>query len=119
MDALFQRIWYGRSWHIAQLAFIPLSWIFRCMVAVRRSCFRAGLATSVRLSKPVVVVGNITVGGTGKTPVVLWLAARLRERGLRPGIINRGYGGRSTTWPRDVTANDDPREVGDEAVLLA
>lgn len=71
------------------------------------------------MPRPVIVVGNITVGGTGKTPVVLWLVEQLRARGLRPGIINRGYGGHSATWPRDVTANDDPGEVGDEAVLLA
>ncbi len=118
-DSFLQRIWYGRSWHLALLVLIPLSWLFRIVVAVRRWSFRTGLATSVRLPKPVIVVGNITVGGTGKTPVVLWLAGQLRARGRIVGIINRGYGGRSATWPCDVTANADPVEVGDEAVLLA
>jgi tetraacyldisaccharide 4'-kinase len=67
----------------------------------------------------VIIVGNLTVGGTGKTPFTLWLAARLRARGYVPGIVLRGYGGASTTWPRDVSPESDPREVGDEAVLLA
>ena len=65
------------------------------------------------------VVGNITVGGTGKTPFTIWLAEQLQARGLSVGIVLRGYGGSSSRWPRDVTAESDSVEVGDEAVLLA
>ena len=65
------------------------------------------------------MVGNITVGGTGKTPLVAWLVEWLRARGFKPGIVSRGYGGTATVWPQNVTASSDPHVVGDEAVLLA
>lgn len=71
-----------------------------------------------RLAVPVVVVGNVTVGGTGKTPLVLWLAERLHLAGHRPGIISRGYGGHAV-GPRAVDPESDPAEVGDEPLLLA
>jgi tetraacyldisaccharide 4'-kinase len=74
---------------------------------------------AVELPVPVVVVGNVSVGGTGKTPFVIWLAAQLRQRNLRVGIVTRGYRGRAADWPRLVTPESDAREVGDEAVLLA
>lgn len=84
-----------------------------------RRRFRSGRAATVRLSAPVIVVGNITVGGTGKTPVVQWLVGALRERGWRPGIISRGYGGEEATEPRRVPPDGDPARFGDEPVLLA
>jgi len=68
---------------------------------------------------PVIVVGNITVGGTGKTPLVIWLAQHLKQAGFRPGIISRGYGGQAQSWPQLVTADSDAAQVGDEAVLMA
>jgi tetraacyldisaccharide 4'-kinase len=68
---------------------------------------------------PVIVVGNLTVGGTGKTPLVIWLAEHLRGKGWRPGIVARGYGGRARHWPQQVRGDSDPAVVGDEAVLLA
>ena len=71
------------------------------------------------LPAPVIVVGNITVGGTGKTPLVIWLAEALRQRGLSVGIVSRGYGGRAGTWPQAVHRDSDPALVGDEPVLLA
>ena len=89
------------------------------LVALRRAAYRNGWFGSVRVSRPVVVVGNITVGGTGKTPMTIWLAEQLHARGLRVGIVLRGYGGESTHWPRDVTKETPSHEVGDEAVLLA
>lgn len=66
-----------------------------------------------------IVIGNITVGGSGKTPLVLWLAQLLRQRGYRPGLISRGYGGAAATWPQSVGTDSDPRMVGDEALMLA
>jgi tetraacyldisaccharide 4'-kinase len=96
----------------------PLSLAFRAAVAARRAAYRAGLLATVRLPVPVVVVGNIAVGGAGKTPLVLWLAAFLRERGRNPGIVSRGYGGTSS-GPAPVPAGGDPGRYGDEPVLIA
>lgn len=119
MDAFLQRVWYeGRSQWFS-LLLLPLSWLFGSVAAVRRTAYRRGWSQSFRVSRPVIVVGNITVGGTGKTPMTIWLAERLRSRGVRVGIVLRGYGGTSTQWPRDVTNETSADEVGDEAVLLA
>jgi tetraacyldisaccharide 4'-kinase len=86
---------------------------------LRREAYRRGWLETVELAAPVVVVGNVSVGGTGKTPFVIWLAAQLRQHGRRVGIVTRGYRGKSAQWPRVVTADADPAEVGDEPVLLA
>jgi tetraacyldisaccharide 4'-kinase len=118
-DAFFQSFWYRRSASIWSLLLAPISWLYHGVVGLRRLAFKAGIIGSARVSRPVIVVGNITVGGTGKTPLTLWLAERLRGRGFTPGIILRGYRGGSPTWPRDVMPDSDPLEVGDEAVLLA
>lgn len=117
MDAWLQSVWYGRSrwaWFLW-----PLSLIFAFASGIRRIAFRAGVLRRVRISQPVIVVGNITVGGTGKTPLVIWLAQQLVKRGYRPAVITRGYGGASKSWPVEVTGDSDPALVGDEAVLLA
>jgi len=117
-DSFLQSRWYGPPGVVSALL-TPLSWVFGAVAATRRAAFRIGLLTSHRVSRPVIVVGNLTVGGTGKTPFTLWLAESLRRRGHVPGIVLRGYRGKSATWPRDVTADSNPGEVGDEAVLLA
>ncbi|MGH6610964.1 MAG: tetraacyldisaccharide 4'-kinase [Burkholderiaceae bacterium] len=98
---------------------MPLAWLFHLIVRVRRAAYRAGLLRSIRVARPVIVIGNITVGGTGKTPFTIWLAGLLQARGLRVGIVLRGYGGRSAHWPVTVTAGTPWEEAGDEAVLLA
>lgn len=98
---------------------LPLSWLFAVVAAARRRAFRMGLLRSVRLTRPVVVVGNISVGGTGKTPVVIWLARQLADQGVRVGVVTRGYGGGAAHWPQAVRPDSDPAQVGDEAVLLA
>jgi tetraacyldisaccharide 4'-kinase len=110
------RHWYRLS-PISVLLY-PLSLVFRLAVAVRRLLYRLGVLRSVRIGIPVVVVGNLTVGGTGKTPLILALSKALRERGLRPGILSRGYRGASAS-PRAVAAGDDAGDVGDEPLLLA
>jgi tetraacyldisaccharide 4'-kinase len=117
LDAALQRIWYGRS--PLAILFFPLTGLFALATGLRRACSRIGVLQVTRVSKPVIIVGNLTVGGTGKTPLVIWLTRALRERGFTPGIITRGYGGSSSSRPRDVDPNSDPNEVGDEAVLLA
>jgi tetraacyldisaccharide 4'-kinase len=118
-DLALQRVWYesGSPWSAPLL--IPLSWLFEGIVALRRLLYRAGVLRSIRVERPVVVVGNITVGGAGKTPFVIWLASQLQARGVRIGIVLRGYGGHSAHWPREVVATTAWWEVGDEAVLLA
>jgi tetraacyldisaccharide 4'-kinase len=109
-------VWYGER--PERWLLWPLSQLWRLVAAGRRGAYRSGLFRVQGLSRPVVVVGNITAGGTGKTPLVVWLAGQIREAGLEPGIVSRGYGGRSRR-PRRVQADSDPREAGDESVLLA
>jgi tetraacyldisaccharide 4'-kinase len=115
-----------RSWSEggpSRYALGPLAWGYRLGVAARRVAFRTGLRRVYRLPVPVVSFGNLTVGGTGKTPAALWLAEWLRARGERPAIVTRGYGGnlqgRVVTVGRDGQSLYDAREIGDEAVLLA
>ncbi len=109
--------WYARSPWLLLLT--PLSLVFRIVVWLRRNAYRAGLLRSQRVARPVIIIGNITVGGTGKTPLVIWLAEYLQEKGYHPGIISRGYGGKASGWPQQVRPDSDPAMVGDEAVLLA
>lgn len=95
-----------------------LAHLFRGASALRRGAYARGVLPSRRVNVPVVVVGNITVGGSGKTPLTIWLAQALAERGIRAGIVTRGYGGNAKQWPRDVLPESGAAEVGDEAVLL-
>ncbi len=97
----------------------PIGGIYRVVMEIRRLQYRLGLRAVAEVPVPVIVVGNITVGGTGKTPVVIWLATQLTARGYRVGIVSRGYGGSAKDWPRQVDSNSDPERVGDEPVLLA
>lgn len=96
---------------------VPLSLVFALIVALRRQLFRWKLLSTHRLRSPVLVVGNISVGGTGKTPLVIWLAHALRTRGYSPGIVTRGYGGDEEIAA--VRSDSDPKRCGDEALLLA
>lgn len=96
----------------------PLSLLFALLAGLRRRLFALGLKKIERLPVPVVVIGNIAVGGSGKTPVALWLAAELRARGRRPGIISRGYGG-TVDGVAEVPPGGDPARFGDEPVLMA
>jgi len=109
--------WYARSPWL--LLLLPLSLLFHGLVWLRRVAYRAGLLHSRRLERPVIIVGNLTVGGTGKTPLVAWLAGYLRQHGFRPGIVAHGYGGKAGSWPQQVRPDSDPGSVGDEAVMLA
>ena len=95
-----------------------LSWLFVGVVTLRRWAYAHGFRRITRLAVPVIVVGNISVGGTGKTPLVVWLVAYLRAAGWKPGIISRGYGGSSGDWPQRVTRDSDPNVVGDEPLLI-
>lgn len=94
---------YGYSLNLVAILLWPFSLLFGVVVRARRLLYRHGLLKSQRVSVPVIVVGNISVGGTGKTPLVARLVELLREAGYKPGIVSRGYGGRSTEWPLQVT----------------
>ncbi|MBK1646540.1 tetraacyldisaccharide 4'-kinase [Thiocapsa imhoffii] len=111
------RVWYGR--HPLGVALAPLSWLYCGIVALRRAAYRRGMLERIRLPVPVVVVGNLTVGGTGKTPAVLALARLVRSRGWTPAIITRGYGGHHQDGPARVPPEADPQAYGDEPLLLA
>jgi len=110
------RHWYRLS--PVSIALYPVSLVFRFLVFLRRYLYRTGVMSRHRLRVPVIVVGDLTVGGTGKTPLILALAGVLRLRGLRPGIVSRGYGG-AHPGPCSVSAEDDARRAGDEPLLLA
>ena len=110
--------WYAPRLTPLAAALWPLSLAFRSMVALRRALYRRGVVRAERLPVPVIVVGNLCVGGTGKTPLSLALAQALAERGRHPGIVSRGYGGTNVA-PRAVSSADDPRIVGDEPLLYA
>ena len=111
------RIWYegGSSYRLL----LPLTGLYWLLVAARRWLYRAGILGSRKAVIPVIVVGNITTGGTGKTPVTIWLAQNLRAQGLSPGIVSRGYGGSKSSTSMRVDGASDPSVVGDEPVLLA
>jgi len=97
----------------------PLSLLFRLISFLRRSLYRIGVLKTASFAAPVIVVGNISVGGSGKTPLVIWLTQYFREKGLKPGLVARGYRGKASHWPQQVRSDSDPAIVGDEAVLLA
>lgn len=116
MSRTLSDCWYRACPWLYLLA--PLAWLYSLLSALRRRAYRRGWLGSTRLPVPVIIVGNITVGGTGKTPFVLWLVDMLRRAGWRPGIVSRGYGGR-VTGPAAVSAQSDAGDFGDEPLLLA
>ena len=119
-DAANKRVddtWYGTSFLSTLL--LPLSWLFGAAAAIRRGAYARDWRRRITVDAPVVIVGNIAVGGTGKTPLTIWLADALKQRGLEPGVISRGYGGSVGPEPVHVTPESDPAVVGDEAILLA
>ncbi len=111
------KAWYNK--HPLLYGLSPLSALYCSIAQLKRWSYQAGLRKSSYFPVPVIVVGNITVGGTGKTPLVIKLAVLLAANGFKPGIVSRGYGGIPSTSPRLVTAYSDPVEVGDEALLMA
>ncbi|WIM06635.1 MAG: tetraacyldisaccharide 4'-kinase [Candidatus Nitricoxidivorans perseverans] len=108
-------LWHRRG--LFAWLLLPVGAAFLALVALRRLLYRLGVLPPVRLPVPVVVVGNITAGGSGKTPLVIWLAEALSARGMHPGVISRGYG-RRTDGVREVFPDSTAAEAGDEPLLI-
>ncbi|MDR3492879.1 MAG: tetraacyldisaccharide 4'-kinase [Gammaproteobacteria bacterium] len=113
-----EKQWYRSSLTWLTFLLLPLTFIFYCVVKIRRLVYAYGLKKIYKLPVPVIVVGNITVGGTGKTPFVISLATYLKEQGYTPGIATRGVGGKQQQAPRYVDDYALATDVGDEAILL-
>lgn len=114
--------WLHSLWYDGNRAYwllTPLSALFWLVSSVRRAMFRNGWLKKTDVGVPLIIVGNITAGGTGKTPVTIWLAEQLKGRGLAPGIVSRGYGGSGADESILVDESSDPSIVGDEPVLMA
>lgn len=112
-----EELWYGD--HPLSLVLAPAGWLYAAMIMLRRLGYASGILPVQHVGVPVIVVGNITVGGTGKTPLIIWLAEYLKAHGHRPGVISRGYGGKLKKWPQQVRPDSNPFMVGDEPVLIA
>ncbi|MGL4918264.1 MAG: tetraacyldisaccharide 4'-kinase, partial [Aeromonas allosaccharophila] len=114
---MLERLWYAKSgwrWLLA-----PFALLFAIISGTRRYAYRHGWRKGYRASLPVIVVGNISVGGNGKTPVVVWLVEQLQARGYRPGVVSRGYGGKAPHYPYRLDAASTTAQAGDEPVLIA
>lgn len=113
---MIARIWSGESplW----LLLLPLSWLYGLVSGIIRLLYRLGIKRAWRAPVPVVVVGNLTAGGNGKTPVVIWLVEQLQKRGIRPGVVSRGYGGKAAQYPLLLAEKTTTAEAGDEPVLI-
>lgn len=114
-ERALQQIWYGGRAPGVMLTL--LSWLFGAVSALRRALYRVGVLKAIKVAVPVIIVGNITVGGTGKTPLVIALVEALRERGWKPGVVSRGFGG-SANGVMHVDVQSDAAVAGDEARLI-
>lgn len=113
---MIARIWSGESpvWRLL----LPLSWLYGLVSVLIRLSYRLGLKKAWRAPVPVAVVGNLTAGGNGKTPVVIWLVEQLQQRGIRVGVVSRGYGGKAASYPLLLSNDTSTAEAGDEPVLI-
>ena len=113
----FLKVWYSQNrWY---LFFTPLSCLFYLLSTSRRWFYKNGFLRRYKAKYPVIVIGNITVGGTGKTPIVIWIANYSISIGYKPAIISRGYSGKVGSNPIEVSDCSDVRLVGDEALMIA
>ncbi|GGO74747.1 tetraacyldisaccharide 4'-kinase [Bowmanella pacifica] len=113
--------WLEKRWYQPDVLIwllLPLSLIFWLLSATRRWLFRLGIKRSIKVAAPVIVVGNISVGGNGKTPMVIRLCQLLKQQGFHPGVVSRGYGGKAPYYPYSLSMNSDPKLVGDEPVMM-
>jgi tetraacyldisaccharide 4'-kinase len=114
--------WLTDSWYeyrATRFILLPFSILYQLAVGFRRLAYHLKILKQHHLNVPVIIVGNISVGGTGKTPAVIWLAMQLKQAGYKPGIISRGYGGHADHYPQEVKPTSDPKLVGDEPVIIS
>lgn len=113
---MIERIWSGKSplW----LVLLPLAWLYGLVSGAIRLSYQLGFRKVWRSPVPVVVVGNLTAGGNGKTPVVIWLVEQLQLRGIRVGVVSRGYGGKAESYPLILNPDTSTSQAGDEPVLI-
>ncbi|MCL4160412.1 UNVERIFIED_CONTAM: hypothetical protein GTU68_019828, partial [Idotea baltica] len=112
-----KQVWASRGWQARCLT--PISFLFFCLVRLRSTLYKLGLLKTNTFSVPVIVVGNISVGGTGKTPMVISVIKKLKAAGYHPGIVSRGYGAMPAKEPRAVSYETPAQLAGDEPLLLA
>ncbi len=117
VGSFFQSVWKSRN-PLALLLW-PVSLIYCAIASLRRVAYARGIISATRFSEPIIAVGNLTVGGTGKTPFTIWLANHLRGHGFRPGVVSLGYGRRDISSTLIVCPDSDPEEVGDEPIVIA
>jgi len=110
-------LWYQQNWLSCLL--LPFTWCYRLIIFLRCFFYQIGIFKTYHSPIPIIVVGNITVGGTGKTPLVIWLVDFLCQHGFQPAVISRGYKAKCTTFPHQITKDDSAEMVGDEALLIA
>ncbi len=117
---MIEKIWFQN--HPVRILLWPLLWplsvIFKSISHSRRQAFQSGKKSSYKAPVPVIVVGNITAGGNGKTPVVIWLVETLQQLGFKPGVVSRGYGAKAPSYPLMVTADTSTSHCGDEPKLI-
>tara|TARA_B110000881_G_scaffold214109_1_gene226041 strand:+ start:131 stop:1162 length:1032 start_codon:yes stop_codon:yes gene_type:complete len=117
---LIEKVWFyqhkAKYWLVPLL--LPLTLLFFCLSSMRRLCYRLSLFKSYQVTAPIIVVGNIGIGGNGKTPVVILLVELCIKLGLKPGVISRGYGGKAPCYPYVLSDESTPKEAGDEPVLI-
>ncbi len=116
---MLDQLWFGHQRSLWATPLRPFSALFGLIARYRRRQYLRGKLPCYRAPVPVVVVGNIMVGGNGKTPFVIWLVEQLKAQGYRPGVVSRGYGGKSDQYPLLLTQTTPPSVAGDEPVLIA
>ena len=116
LETLFTDAWQKQSAWLWLL--LPLSWLYRLIITLRHWLYQQGWLKSYRAPIPIMVIGNISVGGSGKTPLIIALVEHLQQQGVAVGVISRGYGGDTTQMPALVTSDSTPKQVGDEPCLI-
>lgn len=117
MSSALHRMWYEGRWY--QWLLLPLTILFYLVSALRRQLFRCGIKTTTTLPVPVIIVGNLSVGGNGKTPLVVALCEYLTRAGYKVGVVSRGYGAGIREFPHQLSTDDTAEQVGDEPLLIA
>ena len=117
LETLIEKVWYSKN--IFSLLLSPLSLIYICIIYLRHTLYQLGLISITKINVPTIVIGNIVAGGTGKTPLVIWLAKYFKDKGFLPGIVSRGYGGTYLSNIELVKPTSNPLLVGDEPVIIA